>query len=350
MTTDSVLTWAMVDPLTDPSWEAFIRRSSGLTVFHTPQWTRVLSDSYRYRPMYLVASRGGLAVAAVALIEIRSLFTGRRGVSLPFTDFCDPLECEEGCLDELAGRLRAIGGKRHWRYAELRGGDRAPSGFEPSQQIYEHVVSLNKSEEELFARLRSSCRNNVRTAEGNSDLRVIMDRSLDSMRAFYRLHCVTRRRHALPPQPLRFFKNIHRHLVSRGMGFIACAYYRGTLVASHVYLSGGDTVMYKYGASDVGYNHLNANKLLIWSAMKKCRGEGFSRFSFGRTEPDNKGLLLFKEGWGAERRLRNYYRLPLGTRVASASKPGVEAGSPLMRMLPVFVLRGLGAIIYRHFG
>ena len=350
MTANGGLTWAVVNPRTDSSWEAFIQGSPGRTAFHAPQWARVLSDSYRYLPMYLVASRGGSAVAGIALVEIRSLLTGRRAVSLPFTDFCDPLEREEGCLDELARRLRDLGEERHWRYVELRGGDRAPSGFRSAQQFYEHVVSLDRSEEELFARLRSSCRNNVRSAENNRDLRVIMDRSLGSLKAFYRLHCLTRRRHALPPQPFRFFRNIHRHLVSRGMGFIASAYYQGTLVASQVYLHGGDTVMYKYGASDVGYNHLNANKLLIWSAMKKCRGEGYSRFSFGRTEPENKGLLLFKEGWGAEKRLRQYYRLPLGARPLSTSTSEVEAGSRLMRLLPLFVLRGVGAVLYRHFG
>jgi hypothetical protein len=350
MIANGALTWAVVDPLVDPSWEAFVLRSTGLTVFHTPQWARVLRDSYRYRPMYLLASRGGLAVAAIALMEIRSLFTGRRGVSLPFTDFCDPLEDEEGCLDELAGHLRALGADRHWRYVELHGGYRAPGDFESSQQFYEHVVSLDRSEEELFARLRSSCRNNVRSAESNGDLHVSIDRSLDSMRAFYRLHCVTRRRHALPPQPFRFFKNIQRQLLTRGMGFIASACYRGTLVASHVYLHCGGAVMYKYGASDVSYNALNANKLLIWSAIKKCRSEGFSTFSFGRSEPDNKGLLLFKEGWGAEKRLRQYHRLPVGVRAAGTLKPGGEAGSRLMRVLPVFVLRGIGALMYRHFG
>ncbi len=350
MMAGSALTWVLIDPLADPSWETFIRRCSGLTVFHTPQWARVLRDSYRYRPIYLMASRGGLAVAAIAFMEIRSPLTGRRGVALPFTDFCDPLEDEEGCLDELAERVRALGVDRHWWYAELRGGDRAPGGFESSQKFIEHVVSLDKSEEELIARLRSSCRNNVRSAESNIDLRVSMDYSLGSMKAFYRLHCVTRRRHALPPQPFRFFKSIHKHLVSRDMGFIASAYYRGTLVASHVYLHCGGTVIYKYGASDVRYNALNANKLLIWSAMKKCRNEGCSSFSFGRTEPDNKGLLLFKEGWGAEKRLRHYYRLQLGARAVRRSTPRAEAGSRLMRVLPVFVLRGIGAVLYRHFG
>jgi hypothetical protein len=348
MTKACELTWAFVDPLTDPSWQMFVQRSPGANVFHTSQWARVLHDSYRFRPMYLMGSRGGSTVAAIPLMEVASPFTGRRGVSLPFSDFTDCFLAEHEDWCGVLENLRDIGQARHWRYLELRGGDCASCRFEEERSYYEHVISLRKSEEELSAGLRSRFRSYLRGAEGNKDLRVTTDRSLESVRAFYRLHCLTRRRHRLPPQPFRFFRNLHQHLLSQDMGFVANAYFRDRLIASQVFLHYKGDVLYKYGASDSRFNDQNANKLLLWAVIKKYRGGEFDRLSLGRTEPYNKGLLQFKEGWGAETRLRHYTRLVFGeSRRATWGKE--EEGSRLIPHLPVLLLRGLSAIAYRHF-
>ena len=41
--------------------------------------------------------------------------------------------------------------------------------------------------------------------------------SFESIKDFYRLNCLTRRMHGLPPQPFSFFKKIHEHIICRMM-------------------------------------------------------------------------------------------------------------------------------------
>ena len=39
--------------------------------------------------------------------------------------------------------------------------------------------------------------------------------SVEAVRIFYSLQCQTRKKHGLPPQPFKFFLNIHKHILSQ---------------------------------------------------------------------------------------------------------------------------------------
>ena len=98
---------------------------------------------------------------------------------------------------------------------------------------------------------------------------------------------------------------------------------------------------------------MRPNNLLMWETICYCRQQEFSSFSFGRSSPQNKGLLQFKRGWGAEERLVNFYRVglkrklrrPLEERYASSSIP-----KTIMQRLPLLPLRVLGELSYKHLG
>jgi len=49
---------------------------------------RVLRETYGHVPLYAARFAGGQLEGLLPLMEVSSPFTGRRGVSLPFTDFC----------------------------------------------------------------------------------------------------------------------------------------------------------------------------------------------------------------------------------------------------------------------
>src|SRR2546428_2783250 len=80
-----------VDPVCDSDWDRLVRSHPDFSFFHTSAWAKVLCDSYRHKPLYLYFSQQGESVALLPLMEVRSPFTGRRGVCLPFSDFCEPL-------------------------------------------------------------------------------------------------------------------------------------------------------------------------------------------------------------------------------------------------------------------
>ena len=168
--------------------------------FHSAAWARVLSRSYGHKPCYLCFSRDGKVRALVPLMEVKSSFTGRRGVCLPFSDFCGPLlfnDCEPSLV---AARLSALALEREWKHFEIRDGNWFDLAAEPAVEYLGHSLNLRQSAEGLFAGF-SSCPTGHRKAE-QSGLTTEVSRSHESVTEFYRLHVQTRRRHGLPPQPL----------------------------------------------------------------------------------------------------------------------------------------------------
>ncbi|MEI2725731.1 MAG: GNAT family N-acetyltransferase [Verrucomicrobiota bacterium] len=150
----------------------------------------------------------------------------------------------------------------------------------------------------LFAGLDAGVRRAIRKAQAAKvEIEIVTD--LAAVQTYYALHCQTRRRHGVPPQPFRFFASIHRHLVAAGLGRVIQARWQGRIVASAVFFQFGRHAVYKFGASDRAFQHLRPTNLLMWEAIKWHAAHGFTALHFGRTSLANEGLRRFKLGFGA---------------------------------------------------
>ena len=93
-----------VDPLVDPSWQQLLERVDS-SVFHSPAWMTVLAKTYDFEPAALVVLDGpGEPVAGIPFVRVADLI-GERVVSLPFSDYCDPLVGDRETWEGLAARL-----------------------------------------------------------------------------------------------------------------------------------------------------------------------------------------------------------------------------------------------------
>ena len=79
------------DPLQDSSWDSRLAAHPSGSFFQGSAWARVLQDTYGHRPIYFCRLADQELVELLPVMEVTSRWTGRRGVSLPFTDFCPPL-------------------------------------------------------------------------------------------------------------------------------------------------------------------------------------------------------------------------------------------------------------------
>src|SRR5437867_8866116 len=80
-----------IDPLQHPAWDSVVARHPQSSFFHGTAWARVLEETYGHRPVYFCRFVEGSLEQLLPIMEVSSLWTGRRGVSLSFTDFCLPL-------------------------------------------------------------------------------------------------------------------------------------------------------------------------------------------------------------------------------------------------------------------
>jgi len=339
----------IIDPLSDPGWDRLVLLHSGFNFFHRAAWAKVLCKTYGHKPLYLHFCRDREPLALVPMMEVASPFTGRRGVSMPFSDFCRPLLFDEWTGESLMERLLELGRKRKWRYFELRGGkETLPASAAAAEKFYGHKLDLTVGIEEVFARFRDPVRRAIRKAE-RSQLAVDASRTWETMVDFYRLHFRTRRRHGLPPQPLSFFRNIHEEVIKAGLGFVVLAKIANRPVAAAVFFHSGQTALYKFGASDERLQEFRGNNLVMWEGIKRLAGKGLKTMHFGRTAIGDDGLRRFKLSWGTEEETIEYFRFALEAQVWEVNcHNGSGLHNQLFRRLPLMVNRIAGRVIYSH--
>jgi lipid II:glycine glycyltransferase (peptidoglycan interpeptide bridge formation enzyme) len=340
----------VLNPLDLPDWDSEVAAHPEATFFHSSAWARVLAESYGYAPVYFTARQGESLCALLPVMEVDSVLTGRRGVSLPFTDECAPLISAEVSGEALLGRAIQHGRSRGWRYIECRSGGNVPGAASAPACFYGHWLELDPDENRMLTCFDGAVRRAIKRAE-NAGLRVELSRELKAVELYYGLHCRTRSRQGLPPQPRSFFLKLFEHAISKEMGFVAVAWQGQRPAAGAVFLHLGGRAVFKYGASVQTLQHLRANNLVMWEAIRWMAHHRISVLHFGRTSVFNEGLRRFKRGWGASEREIRYFKYDLRRERFAAVKDRTSGWhSRVFKAMPAFIARAIGQVFYRHWG
>src|ERR1700687_929952 len=108
------------DPLRDPRWHEFLQRDNRASIFHTAGWLQALQRSYGYEPTVFTTSNEREPLAnAMVVCRVNSWLTGRRLVSLPFSDHCEPLVEGAGDLEQIMLALRDEVQRGQLKYVEI---------------------------------------------------------------------------------------------------------------------------------------------------------------------------------------------------------------------------------------
>jgi hypothetical protein len=339
-----------VDPLSSKEWNSRLAVSSPSAFFLSSEWARVLVGSYGYEPRYLVEIERGVPQLLLPIFHVSSALTGRRGVAIPFSDECPVIVSENVDVDGVRSWLRQYGNTHKWRYCEFHGGSRLTAGETPSSQYLGHLVRLGADCDQTYRRLPGSTRRNVRKATRQGvEIRLVSNAS--EMKEYYRIHEHTRRRHGLPPPSYSFFRNILEQVLSKNMGSLVAAYFRGKMIAGAIFFWFAGNAIFKYGGSRTEYLHLRPNNLIMWRAIEYLSQSRCRTLHLGRTHPGNRGLARFKAAWNAEEYPISYYRFDFKADGFISGRSGVPSFCrSVFRRLPTPVLRGIGTLVYPHIG
>ena len=341
-----------LDPLTDPRWPRFVESQADASVFHTTGWLEALRRTYGYEPVAFTTSPPHTDLSnGIVVCRISSWLTGRRLVSLPFADHCEPLTASASDAATLIYGLTEFAAAGNCAYVEIRPRTAGleDAGLVPSGSFAFHHVDLRPPIADLFGRLhKSTIQRKIRRAE-QAGLRYEHGASESLLDKFYALMVLTRRRHTLPPQPIAWFRNL-----------VACMEDRVTIrvvslderpIASVLTLSHGRTVVYKYGGSDAAFHHLGSMPLLLWKVIEEAKSLSMNELDLGRSDHDNPGLITFKDRWGSVRSTVTYLR---GNIARPKRRGQADFGAGLARRafarMPDRLLTTAGRLLYRHIG
>jgi CelD/BcsL family acetyltransferase involved in cellulose biosynthesis len=333
--------------LADHRWLTFAASHPNATVFHHPAWTALLARCYGYRPLLLTIEDAGTICAGLPISEIKGLWGGRRWVSLPFSDYCQPLGTGEGSQECLAAALVRLYETDNLRQCEVRW--TLPSRPD-IQQCCRHVlqvVPISPDAGRVYKGLDRTCRQNIAKAE-ESGVQIVRGQDTEHLRLFYELQLETRRRHGVPVQPWRFFRCIGDLLLQSGLGFVLLAFQEDRCIAGALLLHWGRTLTCKYAASRAEDLKVRPNNLLFWTAIQWGCEQNYTTFDMGRTEVDNTGLRRYKKGWGAEETPLTYSILAPGP-VEPANEALTRVVETVIQRSPPWVCRAAGEALYKHF-
>jgi CelD/BcsL family acetyltransferase involved in cellulose biosynthesis len=332
----------------DARWRHFVRQHPAATCFHQPQWSELLARCYGYRPLVATLDDAqGEVVAGMPIMEVRGLSRRRRWVSLPFSDECPPLARADALSIELVRRADDLRRREGASALEVRAGVELAGAGSVFGVGLVHRLPLSRDPHAVRKRFRPSVRRHIATAERLGVTVRAGTCEDDLAETFYRLHLETRHRQGVPVQPRRYFRLLWDRVIAPGLGFVLLAEHSSTPVASAVFLLGGRTVTYKYGASDRAAWQLRPNHALMAEAIEWGSRHGYDSFDFGRTDTGNEGLSRFKESWGAERRELRYTLLP-GRAERGAHSVPASVLAPVIRRSPALFCRGIGEIFYKY--
>jgi CelD/BcsL family acetyltransferase involved in cellulose biosynthesis len=341
----------VINPLSDNRWDDFVAHHPRASVFHQRGWLEALSRTYGYEPLVLTSAPADQPLKdGIVLSRVSSWLTGTRLVSLPFSDHCEPLLDDASDLQEFMNYLRVHCDRNRWKYVELRplfDAQSAGHGLLNSGSYWFHELDLTASLDRLYKGLhKSSFQRKIRRAE-RERLSYESGRSEQFLNEFHRLLLVTRRRHGLPPQPRKWFKNLVECMGDNIQ--ITLARKGGVPIAAVLSLRHGSCIVYKYGCSDERFHNLGGMPFLIWKLIEESKASGAARIDFGRSDLDNRGLIAFKDRLGATRSQLTYYRYTNG-RGSDATKHSKPQGFWGFSMLPDVALSTAGRVLYKHIG
>ena len=344
-----------LDPIRDLRWAALVEKHPKASAFHTVGWLEALRRTYGYEPLVFTTSPPTSELKnGIVFCLIDSWLTGRRLVSLPFSDHCEPLCDSTEDLNFLIRSLRTAQKHQDWKYLEIRpidfnlGQTDDGKGFLPCDTYFLHTMDLRPSLDEVFQSLhKDSIQRRIRRAE-RAGLTEKCGRSKKLLDDFYALFVITRGRHHLPPSPYAWFSNL---VQCQGNALdIRVAYKNGTPIAAILTLQFKDVVYFKFGCSDARYKNLGATPWLLWRAITAAKLNGASEFELGRTEKDNAGLLSFKNHWVPKSKSLVYWQYPHCGSLGSSDDWKLKFAKSVFSCMPARLLTLIGELLYRHIG
>ncbi|MGE5618679.1 MAG: GNAT family N-acetyltransferase [Sphingomonadaceae bacterium] len=295
-----------VDPLSDPLWLRLVDRRKS-DVFHSPAWMRALTETYGFEVRALVATdAAGEPQAGMPFAHVSDLL-GERIVSLPFSDYCDPLVANKAEWNILIGTLVGEGlpiTLRSLHSAEPLKDTRLTL----TKRAKWHGLDLSPDLDDIWRALDGSARQAIRKAE-REGVTVRVAETEEELRAFFDMHLGTRKRkYRLLAQPYLFFQKLWLHLLRNHAGALMTAVHGDEIIGGVMFLEWKDTLYYKFNTSLPTHLGYRPNDLVIWQGIQYGKARGHRYLDFGLSDWEQTELARYKSKYATEEKTISFLR------------------------------------------
>ena len=187
---------------------------SRISLTRTAEWLEALRRTYGYEPIAFTTCPPDTDLRNAAVFcRVKSWLTGRRLVSLPFSDHCDLLADTGGDLIAIVTIFCRELRKENLRYIEARPLHAPGTSILKPDSTYDycfHHIDLRPDLDMVFRSFhKNSIQRKIHRAEQEC-LTYEEGRSESLLNKFYHLLLLTYRRRIVLPQPKRWFQELDR--------------------------------------------------------------------------------------------------------------------------------------------
>ena len=331
----------------ESAWDSFVQSSQDATPYHQFKWKTVINKSFGHKCHYLGAvDNNGEWQGVLPLVHMRSKLFGNFLISIPFVNYGGLLYKDEPAARLLlkeAERLRRSLGATH---IELRHAGRSFNGLQTQKHKVAMFLELAADDDSQWRGFNAKLRNQILKAE-KSDLQFAVGR-LELLDGFYEVFVRNMRDLGTPVYAKSFFRNVLEAFPDTTTIF--AVYHETKMIAAGIGSWFKNTLEIPWASSISDYKMLCPNNMLYWEAIRFAIHNGFTRFDFGRSTP-NEGTYNFKKQWGAKPVQLYWQYLADGHKEIpnlSPSNPRYQAAIRIWQRLPVPATNVLGPMIVRN--
>jgi FemAB-related protein (PEP-CTERM system-associated) len=343
-------------PISD-SLHTFIEQEANDCFYYRQEWQDLIAELYGYSVIRLTTTNSsGQITGLLPVCFMQSPLTGRRLVSLPFSDHCPLLAADKTSANNLIDQALNLAQEKRVNYLELRSGSNEVlahrSDFMEENLYVRWNMPLGADPEAMWSDLRKPVQKRIKKSR-KAGVHIRIMQEPEELADYYRLHLQTRsKKHGMPTQPRRFFFDLWKTFAATGAMQVFLAEYEGHLIACMILLISGTTVRCVYSASEEDALNLAPNNLLWWEVIVWSSSHGYKLLDFGRTALQNEGLMEFKRRWGAIMEPLPYYYYPHVKGLASTPESSWKFHllTGCWKRLPLPVAEYLGGHLYKHLG
>ena len=336
------------------AWDAFVRSHPHGTLYHLFAWKDVIEETYGHATHYLTAFNesssgnysGGAVSGILPLVHLGHFLFGNSLVSIPFFDMGGVLADDTDSERELIAAAVRLGQELKIENIELRHPRRIPGPWPSNTNKVRMLLDLPDSAEDLMKGFKAKLRSQIKKAV-KEGLRAEIG-GAELLDDFYEVFLVNMRDLGSPVHAKRLMQNVLRHFPSEAR--VVVVRHGGQAIAGSILVGFRDVLENPWASALRRFSHLNANMLLYWSMLEYACENGFKKFDFGRSTPD-EGTYKFKAQWGAKSEPFHWVNIPLkGQKVESsiAEDKKFQLAAALWKKFPLPVTRLLGPVIRKH--
>lgn len=309
---------------------------------HRHEWLGVIRDTFGHQTFAWAAREPSGALAGVLpLVRVRTPLFGHYLVSMPFLNAGGPLGSAEAVKALVLEASRQAAAERP-RLLELRSRAELPIALRVSHRKITVVLDLPASSTEMWSRLPSKLRSQVRRPQKEG---VEVRFGSEVIGDFYRVFATHMRDLGTPVLPKRFFEVVRERLGDDA--WFGCGYLAGEPVACGAGFRFRDSFELTWASSLRRFNRLAPNMLLYWAFLERAVEQGAREFDFGRCTPGG-GTHRFKRQWGGRDVQLWWYQDGRGAATPAPDQGGVMSlATRVWSRLPVRITTALGPWIVR---